>query len=81
MRSIIDIKINLRLAIIFAHISIFLCVIKKGGKIGQYQENRDKIRFGAHFPSSHDDCDRMHQITLHYERNLQKFAFFAIIEI
>ena len=73
------------MALIFAHVSIFLCVVKKSGKIGQNQENRDKIKFGQHFPSKHKNCDRMHQITLHYKRNLQNiqimFLFFAIIEI
>ena len=54
------------MAIIFAHGSIFLCVVKKSGKIGQNQENHHEITFGAHFPSKHDTYDRMHQITLHY---------------
>ena len=67
----VKIKINLRLAVIFAHVSIILCVVKKNGKIGQNQENRDKIKFGAHFTSKHDHYDRMHQITLHYKRILQ----------
>ena len=63
-----NVKINLKLAVIFAHVSIFLCVVKKSGKIGQ---NQEKIKFGAQFPPKHDNYDRIHQITLHYKRNLQ----------
>ena len=66
-----NIKINLKIATIFAYVRILLCVVKKSGKIGQNQENWDKIKFGAYFPSKHDICDRMHQITQHYKRNLQ----------
>ena len=65
------IEVFLRLSIIFAHASIFLCVVKKSGRIGQNQEYCDKIKFGAHLTSKHDNCDRMHQVTLHYKRNLQ----------
>ena len=67
----VNIKINLRMAVIFAHVSMFLCVVKKSGRIGQNQENHDKVTFGAHVASKHDNCDRMHQITLHYGRNVQ----------
>ena len=58
-----NVTINLKLAIIFAHVSIFLCVAKKSGKIGQNQENREEITFEAQFPSKHDNHDRIHQIT------------------
>ena len=74
----VNIKINLRLALIFAHVSIFLCVVKKSGKIGQNQENREKIKFGAHFPPKHNNCDRMHQITLHYKRHLQNIQLMLL---
>ena len=59
------VQIGLKIATIFAYVSIFLCVVKKSGKIGQNQENRDKIKFGAYFPSKHGIYDRMHQITQH----------------
>ena len=75
----VNIKINLKIATIFAYVSIFLCVVKKCGKIGQNQENRDKIKFGAYFPSKHDAYDRMHQITLHYKRNLQNIPLLLLL--
>ena len=55
-------KFNLKFTFIFAHVSIFLCVVKKRGKIGQNQEYRDEIEFEPHFTSKYDNCDRMHQI-------------------
>ena len=67
----VNIKIDLKIGTIFAYVSIFLCVVKKNGKIGKNQKNRDRIKFGIHFPSKRDTCDRMNQITLHYKRNLQ----------
>ena len=78
-------KINLKIDISFAHVSIFLCVVKKSGKISQNQENLDKIEFGVHFPSKHDTFDRMHQINTKLQKKFAKYStsalFFAIIEI
>ena len=51
---------------------------KKSGKIGQNQENRDRIKSGPRFPSKHDNCDRMHQITVHYKRNLQNIQLMLL---
>ena len=76
-------KIYLKIAIVFAHVSIFLCVVKKSGKIGQNQENGDKIKFGAHFPSKHDTCDASNNTTFQekFARYSTSAPFFAIIEI
>ena len=71
-------KINLKLTISFGHVSIFFCVVKKSGKICRSRENRDKIKFGAQFPSKHDNHDRMHQITLHYKRNGQNIQILLL---
>ena len=53
-------------------------MVKKSGKIGQNQENRDKIKYGAYFPSKHDIYDRMHQMTQHYNRNLQNIPLLLL---
>ena len=65
-----NLKINLKLAIGLASISIFLCVVKKtrSKKIGQNWENCDKLKSDAQFPSKHGT---IHQIVLQYRRNLQ----------
>ena len=76
-----NIKINLKLAIIFAHVSIFICVVKNSGEIGQSQENCDKIKFRAQFSPKDDNYDRIHQITLPYKKYSNSAPFFAIIEI
>ena len=60
-----NVKINLKLPIVFANVSICLCVVKKSGNIGHNQENRDEIIFGARLPSKHDNYDRIYQVTLH----------------
>ena len=71
-------KINLKSAIIFAHVSIFLSVVNKSGKIGQNQGNCDKFKFGEQFPPKHDNSDRTHQVTLHYKRNLQNIQILIL---
>ena len=81
----VSMKINLKLAIVFAHISIFLCVVKKSGKIGQNQENHDKIKFGPHFASKYDNCDKNASNNSTLQKTFAKYStyapFFAIIEI
>ena len=37
-------------------------------------ENRDKIKFGAQFPSEHAGYNRIHQKALLDERNMQNIA-------
>ena len=39
--------------------------------MGENHDNRDKIKLGAQFPYKHVNCDRIHQRTLHFKRNLQ----------
>ena len=53
-------------------------MIKKSGKIGQSRGKRSKIKFGGQFPSKHASDDRIHQITLHYKRNLQTIAILLL---
>ena len=74
----INVKISLKLAINFAHIGIFQCVVKKSGKIDQNLENGDEIKFGAQFPTKHDNHDRIHQIALRYKRNLQNIQILLL---
>ena len=78
-----NVRISLKLATISAYVSIFHFVLKKSVKFGQNRENRDKTKFGAHFPAKHNDYDRIHVVTLHYERKFAKCSnfgpFFATI--
>ena len=67
-----NVKINLKLAVIFAHVSNFLCVVKRSGKICQNQENHDKIKFRKQFLSKHDSYGRMNQITVQDKKKFCK---------
>ena len=75
-RHVLDknMKIGLKSAIIFAYVSMFLCVVRKSSKIGQNRKNCHEIKLEAQFPSKHDYYDRIHQITLFCKRNLQTVA-------
>ena len=73
-----NVNIELKLAIIFSHVIIFHFVVKENGKIGQNQENRGKNKFGAQFPSKHENYDKMHQMTLHCKRNVQNIQILPL---
>ena len=60
-------------------------MVKKSGKIGQNQENRDKIKFGAYFPSKHGIYDGVRRVAQRWGGGFAKYftsaPFVAIIEI
>ena len=53
--------------------AFFLC--GQGNQRNRLKSTKcDKIKFGAQFPSEHENYDRPHQIALLYKRNLQNIA-------
>ena len=54
-----NIPIDTKLAIIVSYVSVVLFVVKRIGKIEQNQAKCDIIKFGAIFPSKHENYDRL----------------------
>ena len=57
--------------------SAYLSLWSRSSKIGQSQENCNRIKFGAQSPSKDQIYDKMHPITLVGKRNLQNTAIFC----